>query len=297
LINSPNTRNTRIATLVRAGMATLAIVAGGLSGFSPSAHSTAQAATINCTVSSTELPADQEEQNMLNLINTFRSRPYTWSTTLSGAAIWMAHDMANRSRLSHIDSYNRDVRARLTDCGYPATAPVGEDITAGMTYMFGDMATLSNWMFNSADWQLLVSTQYTAIGIGRAYGPYSTDKWYWVVVVGTDDSVSLAPPATPVVTATATRTATSVATATAAATATRTATSIATAVATTTATGTPVPTAPATRTATPVSFGASPTPMLPTATTIPSATATKMTVASATPTKANNGTGYSWGPG
>jgi hypothetical protein len=152
-----------------------------------------EAATINCSVASSELPADTEEQNLFTLINSYRTKPYTWSTTLSGAATWMAHDMANHSKLSHIDSYNRDVRARLTDCGYPATAPVGEDITAGMTYMFGDMATLSNWMFNSADWALIVGTQYTTVGIGRAYNSYSADKWYWVVVVGTDSTASILP--------------------------------------------------------------------------------------------------------
>jgi uncharacterized protein YkwD len=264
-----------------------------LFGIGLSSRTTAQAATINCSVASSELPADTEEQNLFNLINSFRTRPYTWSTTLSGAAIWMAHDMATHNYKGHIDSLNRDVRTRLTDCGYSPTAPVGEDITAGMTYMFGDMATLSDWMFNSADWNLIVGTQYTTIGIGRAYGPYSTEKWYWVVVVGTDGNTLAGPTATPAA-PTATRTATAVP---------PTATSVpptATAVPPTATAVPPTATAtkvPATATATAVPPTTTSVPPTATATTVPPTATASVTPTTTfwdptpTPTKKSNGRG------
>ena len=98
----------------------------------------------------------QEEQDLLNLVNSYRTKPYTWSNTLSAAAIWMAHDMANHNYVGHVNSHNRGVRPRLTDYGYSPTAPVGENVTAGITYMFGDLATLSTWMFDPHQWHLIV---------------------------------------------------------------------------------------------------------------------------------------------
>ena len=190
-------------------MATLVV---GLLGLSPSwgpTATTAHAATVNCTVGPSEIPPDQEEQALLNLVNSYRTRPYTWSNTLSSAAIWMAHDMADHNYVGHVDLLNRGVRPRLTDCGDSPTAPVGENVTAGITYMFGDMATLSNWMFDPAQWHLIVGTEYTAAGIGRAYGPNSTNKWYWVLVVGIDGSAP--PPPATAVPSTATRTPTTTA--------------------------------------------------------------------------------------
>jgi uncharacterized protein YkwD len=195
----------RVVTLIR-GLLVATLVVGllGLGSSWGSTATTAHAATVNCSVGASEVPPDQEEQNLLNLVNSYRTRPYTWSSTLSSAAIWMAHDMADHNYVGHVDSYNRGVRPRLTDCGYSPTAPVGENVTAGLTYMFGDMATLSNWMFDPAQWHLIVGTEYTAVGIGRAYNANSTHKWYWVLVVGIDGSAP--PPTATAVPPTATRT-------------------------------------------------------------------------------------------
>jgi len=203
---------TRVVALTLTRGLLVAALVVGLLGLSPSwgpTATTAHAATVNCTVGPSEIPPDQEEQALLNLVNSYRTRPYTWSNTLSSAAIWMAHDMADHNYVGHVDSLNRGVRPRLTDCGYSPTAPVGENVTAGITYMFGDMATLSNWMFDPAQWHLIVGTEYTAAGIGRAYGPNSTDKWYWVLVVGIDGSAP--PPPATAVPPTATRTPTTTA--------------------------------------------------------------------------------------
>jgi len=66
----------------------VAALAAGLLGLALSARTPtpAHAATVNCTVNTAELPPDQEEQNLLNLINRYRTQPYAWSSTLSGAA-------------------------------------------------------------------------------------------------------------------------------------------------------------------------------------------------------------------
>lgn len=150
------------------------------------AAATATTAAGDCTVNSSELPPSQEEQNLLNTINRYRTVPYTWSDTLSRAAVWQAHDMADHNYVGDVDTLGRDVRQRTTDCGYDPAAPVGEDVTAGMTLLFGDLSTLSAWMFDPAQWDRIVNPQYTVAGIAQAYGPFSTDKYYWVLVVGSD---------------------------------------------------------------------------------------------------------------
>ena len=93
------------------------------------ATATVTTAAGDCTVNSSELPPSQEEQNLLNTINRYRTVPYTWSDTLSRAAVWQAHDMADHNYLGDVDTLGRDVRQRTTDCGYDPAAPVGEDST------------------------------------------------------------------------------------------------------------------------------------------------------------------------
>ena len=58
--------------------------------------------------------------------------------------------MANHNYVGHVD---------CTTAGAPpahrlrtARPRRGENITAGITYMFGDLATLSTWMFDPAQW-------------------------------------------------------------------------------------------------------------------------------------------------
>ncbi len=157
----------------------------------------------DCTVNAADLPPDAEEQKLLDKINTVYRSPenkYTWSNTLSQAAVWKAQDMANNNYLGLVDSLGRDVRTRLTDCGYNPTFPVGENVAGGLTFFYADNV-LSNWVFDLAQWDLVVSPNYTIAGIAHAYGPFSTLKNYWVLVVGTTTPSTL-----PTITSTPTRT-------------------------------------------------------------------------------------------
>jgi uncharacterized protein YkwD len=260
--------SSHFATLAR-GLLVPALILGLLA--LPSRHDAAHAATVNCTVDPSEIPPSTEEQNLLNAINAYRAVPYSWSNTLSQAADWMAHDMANRNYVGHIDSLGRDTRTRLTDCGYDATVIFGESVGGGIAYEYGNSLTLSMWEFAPSDVNNITSPNYTVAGIAQAYNAFSTDIYYWVLVVGVAGTAT--PTATPTPTSvppTATPTPTKVPP-----TATPTPTSVPpTATASPTPTGTaslpPSPTPPSTATAQPTTAPATPTPTVSTVPNAPS---------------------------
>ena len=71
-----------------------------------------------------ETPPDQEEQDLLNLVNSYRTRPSP-GPTRSARGIWMAQTWPTTTTWA--TSTRTTARApRLTDCGYSPTAPVGE---------------------------------------------------------------------------------------------------------------------------------------------------------------------------
>jgi len=126
------------------------------------------------------------QTDLIALINAYRQgngrQTLSPSTALGGAAAWMANDMAAKNYLAHVSSDGRSPTQRMTAFGYPAASLyTGEDIGAG----FGTAnAVLAGWQASPAHNAVLLNPNYDAIGVGLAYNPNSTYKWYWVADLG-----------------------------------------------------------------------------------------------------------------
>ena len=226
---------------------------------------------------------DSEEQAFLTLINNHRAQngkgPLAASMTLSKAAQWKSNDMGVNDYFAH-DDLTRSWVDRIRDCGYGYNTYLGENIAAGIS---SAQSAFDLWKNSPGHNANMLGSNYTAIGIGRAYVSGSPYGWYWSTEFGGySDGWGSTPTATPTRTPTRTPTATATPTRTFTATATPTRTNTPvppTATPTDTATNTPVPPTP-TDTPTPTATSDVPTE---TPTNTPTATATT-DVPTATPT-------------
>ncbi|MGI8553430.1 MAG: CAP domain-containing protein [Dehalococcoidia bacterium] len=131
---------------------------------------TARVATVN----------DGEEQTMLGLINSYRSRsglsPLSISTSLTHAALWKSGDMAVNRYFSH-DDLIRGWTQRIGDCGYPGSA--GENIAEGNA---DASSTFEQWRISPGHNANMLSGNYHSIGVGRAQS--ALGDWYWTADFG-----------------------------------------------------------------------------------------------------------------
>src|SRR3970282_97376 len=94
----------------------------------------------------------------------------------------MSTDMAARDYFSHTSTDGRSPTQRMADAGYPAYSTwTGEDLAAGYTTA---AEVLKGWIESPAHHAVLTNPAYRAIGVGRAYGPGSTYRWYWTADFG-----------------------------------------------------------------------------------------------------------------
>lgn len=137
---------------------------------------------------------DSEAAALLTLINNFRTQngvpPLQVSATLQAAAQWMSADMAAGNILSHTDTLGRGTEARLVAFGYDYS-PWGENLGAGDTDaqdIFSDFETAcdpdasGNCTYEHRT--NMLSANFTAIGLARAYGASSAYGWYWTTDFG-----------------------------------------------------------------------------------------------------------------
>ena len=129
---------------------------------------------------------DSLESELVSQINSFRSgrglATLRVSDTLTSAAKWMSTDMAARDYFSHTSTDGRSPTQRMADAGYPAYSTwTGEDLAAGYTTA---AEVLKGWIESPAHHAVLTNPAYRAIGVGRAYGPGSTYRWYWTADFG-----------------------------------------------------------------------------------------------------------------
>jgi len=137
----------------------------------------------NC---SADASIDAVEQQLVDLINDHRADnglpPLAISATLSRSASWKSHDMAGNDYFAHDDvPIGRSFLDRIRDCGYTHNTWIGENIAAGNE---GAQATFNQWRDSAGHNANMLSTNYTAIGIGRAYDAGSTYRWYWTAEFG-----------------------------------------------------------------------------------------------------------------
>jgi uncharacterized protein YkwD len=139
-----------------------------------------RAAVQNCTVSDSLLATSSAEQTMFDQINAYRQQqgvpPLLWSSVLKKAATWMSNDMLTNEKLNHIDSLGRDITTRLTDCGYPSPASLGENIDNGTS---SASAVLTSWKHAPPYNANLLNSNFTQAGIALATG--SATQSYWTI--------------------------------------------------------------------------------------------------------------------
>ncbi|HEY8173965.1 MAG TPA: CAP domain-containing protein [Dehalococcoidia bacterium] len=234
----------RRATLLLLGAAVL--ITGCVAFAAAIGERTAATAAGDCTAD----PAwDSEEQAFLGLINSHRAQnglgPLAASYTLSRAAQWKSNDMGENAYFAH-DDLTRTWIQRIRDCGYGYNTWIGENIAAGIS---SAQTAFDLWKGSPGHNANMLSTNYSAIGIGRAYVAGSPYGWYWTTEFG--GVIDPFPGTTPTATATRTSTPTRTGTPTATRTATRTPTATATRTPTPTSTRTATPTSSSTPTSTP----------------------------------------------
>ena len=132
------------------------------------------------------LSSASAQNDLMTLVNAYRAanglQGVAPNGALSGAAAWMAGDMAARNYVGHVSSDGRSPTQRMSSFGYPATSMyTGEDLGAG--YATAN-AILAGWQASAAHNAVLLNANYNAIGIGLVYEPSSTYKWYWAADFG-----------------------------------------------------------------------------------------------------------------
>lgn len=146
---------------------------------------------------------DAEEQAFLKTINDYRAQnglgTFKVSIALTNSSKWFSGDMASNNYFpfTHVDSLGRDVLTRLTAFSYGYNSWRGENIAAG----FADAAsTFNQWKNSPGHNANMLNSNYTVIGIGRAYNSGATYRWYWTTDFGSyvDATMEAVQPPTPV---------------------------------------------------------------------------------------------------
>jgi uncharacterized protein YkwD len=152
-------------------------------------------ALSNCTVSSTDLTQDTEEQKLLQLVNTYRQQhnlqPLKLSINLTRGAAWLSNDMAAKNYLNHTDSLGRLPDQRLTDCGYSTFNIANGENIAGDT--LDANSTFTQWKNSPVHNANMLQANFVVAGIARTYNANATLKWYWTLDFGGQDDSNITP--------------------------------------------------------------------------------------------------------
>ncbi len=163
----------------------LLVVVGALA-LVPLAPTSASAAIVNCSVSPADQAIDAEEQQMLTLVNNYRTAngrsPLRFRFGATRAAAWMSRDMATRDflPLNHVDSLGRTFTTRLTECGVRAV--VGYENIAWREPNPTAQQIFDDWRTSPVHNEIMLRSDVTHIGIARAQVP-GTSRWYWTQVL------------------------------------------------------------------------------------------------------------------
>src|SRR5438874_10172853 len=179
--------------LRRALTIVLAIVTLGLSAAVPAAAA---------TLTDRGYGAASSQSDLIALVNAYRAnnglQAVSASGALTGAATWMAGDMAAKNYIGHVSSDGRSPVQRMSAFGYPATSMyTGEDLGAGYPSAGG---VLAGWQASPAHNAVLLNPNYNAVGIALVYNASSTYKWYWAADFGGPGGtvkIAIPPPAPP----------------------------------------------------------------------------------------------------
>lgn len=128
---------------------------------------------------------DAEEQEFLRLINQHRAAsglaPLVATRMLDEVSYLHSLDMATANYFSHTSRDGRTFDQRMRDGGYTYATYLGENIAAGNATA---AATFDQWRNSAGHNANMLSANFRAIGIGRAYSATSTYRWYWTTDFG-----------------------------------------------------------------------------------------------------------------
>jgi uncharacterized protein YkwD len=115
---------------------------------------------------------DSEEQAFLQLINDYRAQNgqvrLVAVQTLGAAADYHSLDMATNNYFSHTLYNGTTWSQNMTNFGYPTGGWRGENLAAGYTT---GQSVFDGWKASTDHNAIMLSSNYKAIGIGRAYIP------------------------------------------------------------------------------------------------------------------------------
>ncbi len=136
-------------------------------------------------ISASDYCPEAEELAFLTLINNYRKAnglgSLKLSRTLGAAADHHSRDMASKNYFSHTLANGRSWSTNIKDHGYTASGTIAENIAAGQR---SASATFDQWRNSSPHRKNMLSSSYTAIGIGRASKSTSTYRYYWTTTFG-----------------------------------------------------------------------------------------------------------------
>ncbi|MBU3978703.1 hypothetical protein KKF69_00055 [Patescibacteria group bacterium] len=166
--------------------------------------STASIDQKDCAVPSDQLQISSQEQKMLDQINAHRTQyglnNLVWSDTLINASKWMSRDMLKNQYLGHTDSLGRDVKTRLSDCGYSTSISIAENLDSGVK---DSTIIFQTWKHSPPQNANLLSDKFKEAGIALASDPAS-DSYYWTLDLG-GGTVTMTPTPSIIITPTPTQ--------------------------------------------------------------------------------------------
>lgn len=131
------------------------------------------------------------ESELLQLINQFRvengREPLRVSRKLAQAALAHSRDMAQNDFFSHTGSDGSSPVDRARRAGYTYNTCIGENIAAGFSTA---REVFEAWKSSPGHRRLMLDPCFKVAGVGRAYNPDSTYKWYWTADFGGFDDTS-----------------------------------------------------------------------------------------------------------
>lgn len=150
------------------------------------------------TISDSEISAsqyrpDSEECEMLSRINSYRKSKglssVKLSRTLGAAAEHHSQEMAKYNYFSHTMRNGVSWSQNIINHGYPSNAYRAEIIAAGNS---GASNTLRQWRNSREHNDIILTSSYKAVGIGRASSSSSRYGVYWTATFGsaTDHTMS-----------------------------------------------------------------------------------------------------------
>ena len=147
---------------------------------------------VSRSTSAAEYSPNGEECRFLAVINQYRAEsnsdlpPLTLLRSLGAAADHHATDMANHNYFDHTLSDGTTWSQNIINHGYDFNAlgaGAGENLAAGTNSATAD-AVFTQWRNSSRHNANMLSSDFKAIGIGRAYNSGAKYDWYWTTTFG-----------------------------------------------------------------------------------------------------------------